>query len=217
MIEHSPSIVAIAAALLKFQGALKGVKRDSANPFFKSKYADLEQVVETAKPHLQDAGIAFLQSPGSIQNECLSMSTMLMHAESGEWIIGTGEIPLGKKDPQGAGSAQTYAQRYHLMAMLGLPPVDDDGESAMDRSRYADTPPKPSARPVETGTVDLTPQEQEAIDKIAANIDFALEQSGPNLAKVWKENWSTIQALPKHFEDALTQKKDKLKANMLPK
>lgn len=150
MIEHSPSIVAIAAALLKFQGALKGVKRDSANPFFKSKYADLEQVVETAKPHLQDAGIAFLQSPGSIQNECLSMSTMLMHAESGEWIIGTGEIPLGKKDPQGAGSSQTYAQRYHLMAMLGLPPVDDDGESAMDRSRPADTPPKHSATPVET-------------------------------------------------------------------
>lgn len=150
MIEHSPSIASIAAALLKFQGALKGVKRDSANPFFKSKYADLEQVVETAKPHLQDAGIAFLQSPGSIQNECLSMSTMLMHAESGEWIIGTGEIPLGKKDPQGAGSAQTYAQRYHLMAMLGLPPVDDDGESAMDRSRSADTNPKPSTRPVET-------------------------------------------------------------------
>ena len=56
-----------------------------------------------------------------------------MHAESGEWIEGTGEIPLGKKDPQGAGSAQTYAQRYHLMAMLGLPPTDDDGESAMER------------------------------------------------------------------------------------
>ncbi len=145
MIQHSPTIAAIAAAILQFQGALKGVKRDRNHPFFKSKYADLEQVVETAKPHLQEAGLAFLQSPGAIQNDCLSMSTMLMHADSGEWIIGTGEIPLGKKDPQGAGSAQTYAQRYHLMAMLGLPPVDDDGESAMVR----DTPQKPSQRPVE--------------------------------------------------------------------
>lgn len=145
MIQHSPTIAAIAAAILQFQGALKGVKRDSNNPFFKSKYADLEQVVETAKPHLQEAGLAFLQSPGAIQNDCLSMSTMLMHADSGEWIIGTGEIPLGKKDPQGAGSAQTYAQRYHLMAMLGLPPVDDDGESAMVR----DTPQKPSQRPAD--------------------------------------------------------------------
>lgn len=142
MIEHSESIVALATALLKFQGALKGVKRDSDNPFFKSKYADLEQVVETAKPHLQDAGIAFIQSPGKITDGCLSLTTMLVHAESGEWMRGTGEIPLGKKDPQGAGSAQTYAQRYHLMAMLGLPPVDDDGEGAMERNG----PAKPSEK-----------------------------------------------------------------------
>lgn len=144
MITKSESIANIASALLDFQGAVKGVKRDSANPFFKSKYADLEQVVETAKPHLQAAGIAFLQSPGTIQNDCLSMSTMLMHSASGEWIIGTGEIPLGKKDPQGAGSAQTYAQRYHLMAMLGLPPTDDDGEAAMDRAKAQKTPEKPA-------------------------------------------------------------------------
>ena len=148
MITHSESIKAIAAALFTFQGAVDGVKRDSNNPFFNSKYADLEKVVDTARPHLQAVGIAFLQSPGAIKDNCLSMTTMLVHAESGEWMQGTGEIPLGKKDPQGAGSAQTYAQRYHLMAMLGLPPTDDDGEGAMER-----TPPKPAskatAKPVE--------------------------------------------------------------------
>lgn len=141
MITHSDSIIAISTALLEFQGAVDGVKRDSNNPFFNSKYADLEKVVDTARPHLQAVGIAFLQSPGAIKDNCLSMTTMLVHAESGEWMQGTGEIPLGKKDPQGAGSAQTYAQRYHLMAMLGLPPTDDDGEGAMER-----TPPKPVSR-----------------------------------------------------------------------
>lgn len=141
MITHSDSIIAISTALLKFQGAVDGVKRDSNNPFFNSKYADLEKVVDTARPHLQAVGIAFLQSPGAIKDNCLSMTTLLVHAESGEWMQGTGEIPLGKKDPQGAGSAQTYAQRYHLMAMLGLPPTDDDGEGAMER-----TPPKPASK-----------------------------------------------------------------------
>lgn len=101
-----------------------------------------------------------------------------------------------------------------LSGIAGLVYSEDEAD---DFKQPADTPPKPSTRPVETGTVELTPQEQEAIDKIAANIDFALEQAGPNLAKVWKENWSTIQALPKHMEDTLTRKKDKLKANMLPK
>jgi len=133
MITQSPSIFNLSTALLSFQGAVDGVKRDSDNPFFKSKYADLEQVVDTARPHLQDAGIVFLQSPGLIRDGNLEMTTMLIHAATGEWIQGTGEIPLGKKDPQGAGSAQTYAQRYHLMAMLGLPPTDDDGEGAMER------------------------------------------------------------------------------------
>lgn len=153
MITHSESIKSIAAALLAFQGAVDGVKRDSDNPFFKSKYADLEKVVDTARPHLQAVGLSFLQSPGAIRDGNLEMTTMLIHAESGEWLQGTGEIPLGKKDPQGAGSAQTYAQRYHLMAMLGLPPTDDDGEGAMERPAPRPTPSKAnlsSTRPVES-------------------------------------------------------------------
>lgn len=148
MIETSASIATIAAALLDFQGRVEGVSRDSDNPFFKSKYADLEQVVNTARPHLQEAGIAFLQSPGAIVDGCLSMTTMLVHSGSGEWIRGTGDIPLGKKDPQGAGSAQTYAQRYHLMAMLGLPPTDDDGEEAMDRKPANKPQQRPAVAPV---------------------------------------------------------------------
>lgn len=216
MIETSESIKSIAAALLKFQGAVEGVEKNRSNPAFKSRYANLEAVRDTAVPELQKVGLLYTQSPGAIVDGVMAVTTMIIHAESGEWMKFEGDIALGKRDPQGVGSAITYMQRYSLMAALGLPPVDDDGEGAMDRSRPADTPPKPSARPVETERPQLSPDEEQKIAQIAANIDFALEQSGPNLAKVWKENWSTIQALPKHMEDALTLKKDTLKAK-LPK
>lgn len=145
MIETSNEIKHISAALLKFQGAVDGVGKSSANPHFKSRYANLETVVDTARPELQAAGIVFMQSGGAIVDGVMAMSTRLIHVESGEWIQGTMDIALGKRDPQGVGSAQTYAQRYHLMAMLGLPPVDDDGEAAMDRTNSRPEPEAPKA------------------------------------------------------------------------
>lgn len=145
MLTTSPSITTISAALLSFQGRVEGVGKNAKNPAFKSRYANLEAVVDTARPELQAVGIVFLQIPGAIVENVMSMTTRLIHAESGEWIEGTGDIPLGKRDPQGAGSAQTYAQRYHLMAMLGLPPVDDDGEGAMDRNGHGHEAPLPSS------------------------------------------------------------------------
>jgi hypothetical protein len=143
MIETSNEIKHISAALLKFQGAVEGVGKSSANPHFKSRYANLETVVDTARPELQAAGIVFMQSGGAIVEGVMAMSTRLIHVDSGEWIQGTMDIALGKRDPQGVGSAQTYAQRYHLMAMLGLPPVDDDGEGAMDRTNSRPEPEAP--------------------------------------------------------------------------
>lgn len=140
MIETSASIVNISKALLAFQGAVDGVEKNKTNPGFKSRYANLEAVRDTAVPELQTVGVVYLQSAGAIVDGVMAMTTRLIHAESGEWIQGTMDIPLGKRDPQGMGSAQSYAQRYSLMAMLGLPAVDDDGEGAMDRS-------PPSRRP----------------------------------------------------------------------
>jgi hypothetical protein len=144
-ITTSPTIGVISAALLKFQGAVEGVGRNAENSAFKKdgkalKYASLESVIDTARPDLQKVGIVFLQSAGAIVEGVMAMTTRLIHAESGEWIEGTMDIALGKRDPQGTGSAQTYAQRYHLMAMLGLPPVDDDGEGAIDRNHSRPTP-----------------------------------------------------------------------------
>lgn len=142
MIETSESIKTIALALYQFQGKVDGVEKNKANPHFRSRYANLEAVRDTAVPALQEVGIVYTQSPGPITDGNMSLTTMLIHAESSEWMKFTGEISLGKRDPQGVGSALTYMQRYSLMAALGLPPVDDDGEGAMERSRPVQTPVK---------------------------------------------------------------------------
>lgn len=134
MIEKSADISEIAKALLAFQSEATGVVKDSKNPHFKNRYASLEAVVDEARPVLQRVGISWMQAPGKISAGNIGMTTLLMHAASGQWISSDMEIPLGKQDPQGAGSALTYAQRYALMASLGLPPVDDDAESAIDRN-----------------------------------------------------------------------------------
>lgn len=153
-IKTSDSIVAISKALLTFQGQVDGVGKTKKNPAFKSNYATLENVRDTAVPELQAVGVVFIQSAGAIVDGVMSMSTRLIHAESGEWIEGVMDIPLGKRDPQGMGSAQTYASRYGLMAMLGLPAIDDDGEAAIDRNNQRPAPSKAPAeapQPPKTG------------------------------------------------------------------
>jgi hypothetical protein len=132
MIEHSADITKFGAALVTAQGMMTGAKRDAKNPHFKSTYATLETVIDTAKPALQEVGIAFMQAPGQLIDGALEVTTMLMHAESGQWMRSTLHVPLAKRDPQGVGSAITYACRYSLMAMLGLPPTDDDGHAAVN-------------------------------------------------------------------------------------
>lgn len=133
MIEHSDQIVDLIAALHKVQGEIEGVGRDSTNSHFKKKYATLEAVISAAKPSLQAHGIAFVQAPGRVLDGSIELTTMLLHT-SGQWMRSTLHIPLAKTDPQGTGSAITYGCRYSLMAMLGLPPVDDDGEAAVGRN-----------------------------------------------------------------------------------
>jgi hypothetical protein len=150
MITHSESIKAIAAALFTFQGAVDGVEKNKVNPGFKSRYANLEAVRDTAVPELQKVGLLYTQSPGAIVDGVMAVTTMIIHAESGEWMKFEGDIALGKRDPQGVGSAITYMQRYSLMAALGLPPVDDDGEGAMERPVAKAAPSKASAKPVES-------------------------------------------------------------------
>jgi hypothetical protein len=144
--KHSDSLASIAPALVKAINAIEGVKKDASNPHFKSKFATLEAVIEAAHPHLASNGLTVLQGPGLMQGNALTVSTRILH-ESGEWIETEFAIPMAKQDPQAAGSALTYARRYSLMAVLNMPAVDDDGESAMQRGPKTPSPGTISVQP----------------------------------------------------------------------
>jgi len=132
---QSESIAKLSAALVKAQAEMSGAVKDSANPFFKSSYADLNSVIKAIKEPFSKYGLAYTQFPYNDENGVgvnVGVVTRLIH-ESGEWLECNYTIPLTKLDPQAAGSAITYARRYALQAMAGIPAVDDDGESAMGR------------------------------------------------------------------------------------
>lgn len=130
--QRSESIAKLAVALAKAQAAMKGAVKDSQNPFFKSKYADLESVWDACRKPLTDNELSVIQIPAG-GHDSLSVLTVLMHS-SGEWI--SGELLLNPKawDPQGIGSAITYGRRYALAAFAGVYQTDDDGEAAMNRN-----------------------------------------------------------------------------------
>lgn len=173
-IKMSPDITAFSAALLAFQAETTGVVKNSTNPHFKKNYASLAAVVDEARPVLQRVGISWMQAPGAITAGNIGMTTLLMHAASGQWVMSDMDIPLGKQDPQGAGSAITYAQRYSLMASLGLPPVDDDAEAAMPRqpqSALKATQPAPlsSTAKLMLKAAEMAMTKQEVTDWVRSN------------------------------------------------
>lgn len=128
----SESIGALAKALVQAQAEIGAAAKRSSNPFFKSKYADLGEVIEAVKEPLNKHGIAFLQIVDESETGAV-VETTLVH-ESGEFISGRTPVLTAKpNDPQAMGSAITYSKRYGLQALLGLPTEDDDGEAAMSR------------------------------------------------------------------------------------
>lgn len=128
---HSAEIGNIQTALIDAQYEMEGVHKGANNPFFKSKYADLVSVLGVIRPIWAKHGLGFMQFPSGDGNSA-GVLTRVMH-KSGEWIEYEYSLPLAKKDPQAAGSAITYARRYSLMSIAGLPAIDDDAETAMLR------------------------------------------------------------------------------------
>lgn len=124
----SQTITELAKALHKAQRKIKAAIKESTNPHFKSKYADLSSVIDAVKEPLNSEGIVFAQGISGSTNGVV-VETMLLHI-SGEWMSERLEIPASKQDAQGYGSAITYGRRYGLQAMCGVPAEDDDGNAA---------------------------------------------------------------------------------------
>ena len=127
-VDHSENITAVAKALLSVQKQMQPACKDATNPFTKSRYATLNSVMESCRKALLDNGIWLCQYPVPIDvPNSIGLMTKLTHVESGEWQASLTIVPLPKADPQGMGSAITYARRYALTAMLGMVTEDDDG------------------------------------------------------------------------------------------
>ena len=127
---QSESIANLTLALSIVQGKMSHAVKDSANPFFKSKYADLESVWDACRGLLSANGLAIMQFPGlySELDKSMSLTTIIGH-KSGEWISQEMSVPVTKVDAQGAGSALTYMRRYALAAVVGVVQADDDGNT----------------------------------------------------------------------------------------
>ena len=126
--KQSESITDLATALCLAQAEMGGAIKDSNNPFFKSSYADLTSVIKVIKEPFAKYGLSFVQLPvTSAGGNGVGVATMLMH-KSGQWLQGEYLLPMDKVTPQGAGSAITYARRYALSALCGIPQVDLDAE-----------------------------------------------------------------------------------------
>jgi hypothetical protein len=118
----------IASALVKAQKAFGPALKTATNPHFKSRYADLAACVEAVISGLNDNGIALIQR-NYLDDNGVTVETVFVH-ESGEMLeCGKLHVPAAKHDPQGYGSALTYARRYSLMAACGIAPEDDDGNA----------------------------------------------------------------------------------------
>jgi hypothetical protein len=119
----------IASALVRAQRGFAPALKTSTNPHFRSKYVDLAGCIEAVVDALNAAGIALIQRT-SEDNTGVTVETVFVH-ESGEMMeCGKLHVPAAKQDPQGYGSALTYARRYSLMAAAGIAPEDDDGNAA---------------------------------------------------------------------------------------
>lgn len=135
----------IATALARAQMNMGKALKQSANPAFRSKYADLGNVMDACLPALNEAGIALIQPTGE-DDHGRFVETILIHGESGESVSCRVPLIVAKNDMQGYGSAVTYARRYGLMAMAGIAPEDDDGNAAAKaapKDEQKDAPKKP--------------------------------------------------------------------------
>ncbi len=126
----SEQIGELMAALSKAQGEMKGAYKDSANPYFKSKYANLAAIIEAGRDTLSKNGLAITQLLNNVEGK-LVLESILGHS-SGQWIKSTIPILMAKNTPQEMGSAITYAKRYAWAALAGISSTDedDDGEKA---------------------------------------------------------------------------------------
>jgi hypothetical protein len=134
--ERSESIKELSKGLATFHSQVGKIGKDAKNPFFKSNYASLPHILTEIADPLEKAGLVITQFPDGT-----GLTTMLIHSESGEYLMARYDMPVAKaNDPQALGSAISYARRYAVSSILSLKIDDDDAESAMKQVREPELP-----------------------------------------------------------------------------
>lgn len=189
IVEMSANIAEWAAAFPLAQKDMGDVIKSKRNEHFRSKYAELSDVIDAVMPALNEHGFSVLQ-PVAVNNAGnVCVTTMVLH-KSGQWLRSTLQMKPVKPDPQGVGSAITYARRYALQAVAGVAPEDDDGNGASLPDRRQET-----KRPVEQAA--STPFDAEPHDEptnYRADMDQIITlargcKSVENLTELWAAGW----------------------------
>lgn len=212
--EFSPALGSLAKALAAAQAEIKDAAKDATNPHFKNKYATLSSIRSAVTPALSKNGLSVVQlnEPHGVDGVCVV--TLLMH-ESGEWIRSRLYVPVTKKDPQGFGSALTYARRYALAAMCNVAADDDDdAETASKTPAKNDSKPAEAKAPPATSSVDadaLAKALEEATD--ATSLAKASAAVGTAKSKLTPEQLSRLRGLLAQRTRELNDASEKGKAS----
>lgn len=179
----SEHINELAAALAKAQAKIRGAVKDSANPFFKSSYADLQSVWDAIREPLAANGLCVIQTTATNAAGGLELITTLAHS-SGQWIEGRFPVLPLKNEPQAVGSAVSYSRRYSLAAIAGVYQTDDDAEQAQARNA-SPTPATfrepvkataPAPKPATQATLIPEPKVAAATGSLGAPFDLILQK-----------------------------------------
>jgi hypothetical protein len=163
--QKSENIAELAAALCKAQAEIKDSALDGKNPHFHSEYSTPTAIWSACREALTANGLSVVQTNDDEDADTVVLETTLLHS-SGQWITGRMKMKPAKADPQGIGSATTYARRYALAAIVGVAPEDDDAEAATGRQQKA----APKTQPQQTGRpIPVQSAEKERAD-LAADI-----------------------------------------------
>jgi len=158
----------IATAFVKAKKAFGPALKCKTNPAFKSKYADLAACLEAVDEALLENGIALIQETFE-DSTGVTVETIFMH-ESGEVLrCGKLHVPASKQDPQGYGSALSYARRYSLMSACGIAAEDDDGQAAIR--------PAPKPEPLDVGKAVTAILNAPTLDKAKYYADSASKRA----------------------------------------
>ena len=222
-VDMTPTIGALALALAKAQGAMRHASFDRENPFFKMRYATLSSIWDSIRGPLSTNELAVIQDPIT-ENGKVGVMTMLIHS-SGEWKRSRLLLKPVKDDPQGVGSALTYARRYALAAMVGaVGDEDDDGNAASSgkatatlpvgaKAQAAPAPTKPAQRPQEGQGVQARAEGGQHPVKPAAESPPSEPEEDP---EDWKRGVAEIKILWQRAVE-LGEKEEKLNKALINK